>query len=121
MKLIIKDKRYHKEDPYVKRSIDRAVKKLLDRYQQYQLQNKTIDTVFNDDILIHDRLSGLFVYKCSINGMQFRLLYTIRNNKLLLISYYIKKKHSKEWIPFFEKVSKEYTEDLCEEEVCING
>lgn len=106
------DRQYKKADPYTKKVYDRAIKKLQHRLQQYLDQGKRIDNIFGDDILIHDIfLKSMYVYKCYINGMQMRILYTMsRDGKtLIIIAHYVKKDAPQEWLPYFEKVSKEYS------------
>ena len=66
-----------------------------------------LDTVFNDDVIIHDIIGGFYVYKCRANNNQLRLLYTMTKNKLVIVSHYIKKSdeanHNQTYIPHFER------------------
>lgn len=107
MKVVILDPTYKKANPNNKRCVDIGIKKLQQRFEQYQKQGKTIDTVFNDDVIIHDIIGGFYVYKCRANNNQLRLLYTMTKNKLVVVSHYIKKSdevnHNQTYIPHFER------------------
>lgn len=110
MKVIIKDPTYKKSDPNTKRCIDLGIKKLQQRISNYLNQEQQINQVFNDDTLIHDIICGFYVYKCRANNNQLRLLYTMNDNKLIILSHFIKKtdesNHNQAYIPHFEKVCK---------------
>ena len=107
MKVIIKDPTYKKSDPNTKRCIDSGIKKLQQRIENYTENGTTINRVFNDDVLIHDIICGFYVYKTKTCNNQLRLLYTIINDKLFVISHYIKKSdenmHNQAYIGHFEK------------------
>lgn len=108
MKVIIKDPAYKKSDPNTRRCIDLGIKKLQQRIEQYLDQDKPVNQVFNDDILIHDIICGFYVYKTKANNNQLRLLYTMNKNKLVVVSHYIKKSdealHNQTYIGHFERV-----------------
>ena len=107
MKITYLDPQYKKLDEYSQKVYRRAVKKLLNRLQYYLDQGKRIDNIFGDDILIHDIVEkNQYVYKCYINSMQMRILYTVKDDELIIISHYVKKDKPKEWLPFFENISK---------------
>jgi len=106
---IINDKMYKKEDKSTKRSIDKGIDKLEARLSEYLSRNIKIENVFNDDILIHDIINKHFyVYKCQVDKIQLRILYTVVNENLVVISHYCKKSPTKEYIGYFEKVSADY-------------
>lgn len=107
MKITYLDSQYKKLDEYSQKVYRRAVQKLVDRLQYYLNQGKRIDNIFGDDILIHDIFEkNQYVHKCYINGMQMRILYTVKNDELLIIAHYVKKDKPQEWLPFFKNVSK---------------
>lgn len=111
MKIIMKDVTYPKCDRHTQKTIDHAAEKLLDRLVLYYNQGKTIDTIFGDDILIHDIFEkDYYVYKCYINNVQMRLLYTMKGDKLIVVSHYIKKDKPQEWLPYFKHVAKKLVE-----------
>lgn len=109
LQIIINDKTYKKEDKSTKRSIDKGIVKLETRLSEYLNRNIKIENVFNDDILIHDIINKRFyVYKCQVDKIQLRILYTVVNENLVVISHYCKKSPTKEYIGYFEKVSADY-------------
>lgn len=109
LQTIINDKSYKKEDKSTKRSIDKGIIKLEARLSEYLNRNIKIENVFNDDILIHDIINKRFyVYKCQVDKIQLRILYTVVNENLVVISHYCKKSPTKEYIGYFEKVSADY-------------
>lgn len=109
LQIIINDKAYRKEDKSTRRSIDRGIVKLEARLSEYLSRNIRIENVFNDDILIHDIINKHFyVYKCQVDKIQLRILYTVVNEKLVVVSHYCKKSSTKEYIGYFEKVSADY-------------
>ena len=109
MKVIQNDKTYKKADKSTQRSIRRAVEKLQFRLSGYFEKGMRIETIFNDDILIHDIINKhYYVYKCCIDKIQLRILYTIRQGNLVIISHYCKKSPTKEYISYFEKVSSDF-------------
>lgn len=119
MKVKQHDRQYYKVDNYTRKVIDRAVGKLCDRLQYYLDQGKRIDNIFGDDILIHDIFAkNLYVYKCYINGMQMRLLYTVNGKTLVIVAHYIKKDKPQEWLSYFEKVGREYSKRYAPSSVC---
>lgn len=109
LQTIINDKTYKKEDKSTKRSIDKGIVKLEARLSEYLNRNIKIENVFNDDILIHDIINKRFyVYKCQVDKIQLRILYTVVNENLVVISHYCKKSPTKEYIGYFEKISADY-------------
>ena len=106
MKVVIKDPTYAREDKYTQRIIRMSIEKLKARYEQYHNQNKTVDDIYGDNVLIHDKINGFCVFKTHINRIQMRLLYTVRNDKIIIVSHFIKKDHPHDWIPYFENVTK---------------
>lgn len=109
LQTIINDKTYKKEDKSTKRSIDKGIIKLEARLSEYLNRNIKNENVFNDDILIHDIINKRFyVYKCQVDKIQLRILYTVVNENLVVISHYCKKSPTKEYIGYFEKVSADY-------------
>lgn len=109
MQTIINDKAYKKEDKSIKRSIDKGIVKLEARLDEYIRRNIKIENVFNDDILVHDIINKqYYVYKCQVDKIQLRILYTVVDDTLVVISHYCKKSPTKEYIGYFEKISAEY-------------
>lgn len=109
LQTIINDKTYKKEDKSTKRSIDKGIVKLEARLSEYLNRNIKIENVFNDDILIHDIINKRFyVYKCQVDKIQLRILYTVVDENLVVISHYCKKSPTKEYIGYFEKISADY-------------
>ncbi|MEE5993263.1 MAG: hypothetical protein V3G42_08485 [Oscillospiraceae bacterium] len=109
MKIIQNDRTYQKEDRSTKRSIDRGIMKLSEKLAVYFENHMTIETIFNDDILIHDIINKRFyVYKCQVDKIQLRILYMVQGDALIIVSHYCKKKSTKEYISYFEKISHTY-------------
>lgn len=109
MIVIQNDKDYKKEDQSTKRTIDKGINKLDARLSKYRMQKIKIENIFNDDILIHDIINKkYYVYKCRVDNVQLRILYTVVEDKLVIISHYCKKNPTKEYINYFEKVSSSY-------------
>ena len=103
---IIMDKTFFKEDKSTKRSIDRGIQKLEARLSEYLTKDINIENIFNDDVLIHDIINKRFyVYKCQVDRIQLRILYTVIDESMIIISHYCKKAPTKEYINYFEKVS----------------
>lgn len=108
-KTIIRDKMYNKADKSTKQSIDKGIAKLEARLYSYLNRNIKIENVFNDDVLIHDIINKRFyVYKCQVDKLQLRILYTVVDEGLIIVSHYLKKSPTKEYISFFERVSVDY-------------
>jgi hypothetical protein len=106
MKVVRRDKTYHKEKLDVQRSIDMAIDRLKERLQYYNDQNIEIGKVFGDDILIHDIINKYYyVYKCRVNQMQIRILYTVKDNKLIIISHWYKNRTNNDYIKYFKEVT----------------
>lgn len=106
MKIINKDILYDKENADTKRSIDMALSKLEERLSKYVVDQKIdVGKIFNDDVLMHDIINKrYYVYKCKANNMQIRLLYTVKNNKIILISHWYKKRTDTKYIQYFENI-----------------
>lgn len=106
MVIVQKDKAYTKVDKSTKRTINRGIEKLDARLSMYFSQNIRIENIYNDDVLIHDIINkNFYVYKCQVDSMQLRILYTVSEDKLIIVSHYCKKKPTKEYIPYFERIS----------------
>lgn len=100
------DKAFFKEDKSTKRSINRGIQKLEARLSEYLTKDIKIENIFNDDVLIHDIINKRFyVYKCQVDRIQLRILYTVIDESMIIISHYCKKAPTKEYINYFEKVS----------------
>lgn len=109
MKVVRKDKTYHKQKVDVQRSIDMAIERLKMRMLEYQEQNIEVGKIFGDDIIIHDIINKYFyVYKCRVNQMQIRLLYTMKDDKLIIISHWYKNRTNNDYIKYFKDVSNSY-------------
>lgn len=109
MKVVIKDPQYKKQDKSTQRSIDIGIEKLKNRLSTYIDQGKTLETIFGDNVLIHDCYEGgYYAYKCHINKIQLRLLYTLNKDKLIIFAHWIKKANyqtpSKTYMNYFENV-----------------
>lgn len=110
MTVVQNDKTYKKADKSTKRSIDKGIMKLQSRLAEYIDKNIKIENVFNDDILIHDIINKHFyVYKCQVDKLQLRILYTIHEDNLIIISHYCKKSPTKEYIAYFQKICSAYS------------
>lgn len=106
--IIIRDSKFSKLDKASQRTIKKGIEKLESRLSQYGDDIK-IENIFDDDILIHDIVNKKFyVYKCTIGKVQLRLLYTIKDDVLYIISHYFKKSSNKEWISYFENVADDF-------------
>lgn len=109
MKVVQNDKTYKKVDKSTKRSIDRGIMKLQSRLSEYLNKNIKIENVFKDDVLIHDIINKhYYVYKCHVDKLQLRILYTVHEDSLIIVSHYCKKSKTKEYIFYFERVSSDY-------------
>lgn len=109
MNIIRKNDMFMKEKKDVQRSINMGIRKLKQRLEEYQKQNISPDRVFNDDITKHDVINNCFyVYKCKVNQMQIRILYTVENDNVVIVSHYYKNRTNNDYIPYFEKVSSNY-------------
>ncbi len=113
MLVIQNDKTYKKTDKSTQKSISKGINRLIARLTDYASQNIAIENVLNDDILIHDIINKCFyVYKCQVDKIQLRILYTVSDGKLIIVSHYCKKKPTKEYIAYFEKVSAVYQKQI---------
>lgn len=112
-------------DPYLIKVVNKAVQKLIQRLSQYMSQGISIERVFNDDVIKHDIIcKSLYVFKCTSNGLQIRLLYTVKDDTIILISYFIKNKlnslDEQEWIGTFEKIGEKFLSSTVIEEEIIS-
>ena len=109
MKTVILDKDYKKLDKYTQKVIDKSIDTLQSRLNQYLGQNIKINKVFNDDVLIHDIINDMYVFKCRSYNIEIRLLYTMKGNTLKIMSFYIKNRtrtlSNQEWITKFKAVT----------------
>ena len=109
MKVVILDKDYKKLDKYSQKVIDKSIDILQARLNQYLGQNIRINKVFNDDVLIHDIINNMYVFKCRAFNIEVRLLYTMRGSTLKIMSFYIKNRtrtlSNQEWITKFKAVT----------------
>lgn len=103
MKTIMNNKKYEREDKSTKRSIDKGVSKLLDRITAYYNQGYSISNIFDDSVLVHDIINKhYYVFKCKVDKLQLRILYTVsKENEVIVVSHYIKKSPTKEYIDIF--------------------
>lgn len=110
MKIVRKDKSLTKENINVQRSVNIAVRRLNERLSQYvDVQHMDVGKIFNDDILMHDILNGTYyIYKCACNQMQIRILWTVEDNKLVIISYWYKNRTNNEYIRYFADLISKY-------------
>lgn len=101
--VIIANELYDKEDAYTRKIIDKGIEKLRQRLSQYKYNN--IADIHSDPVLIHDVIDGkYYVFKCSVNRIQIRILYTFENGDLTIISHQFKTRPGKDYIRYFEKV-----------------
>ena len=84
MKVVWEDTSYYKEKPDVRRSVDMAVATLKTRLTEYvDNQNISVRKIFGDDVMMHEIINKYFyVYKCKVNQMQIRILYTMRDDEV---------------------------------------
>ena len=105
MKTVMADKKYEKMDKSTKKVISQGISKLQSRYEYYD----GAKCIFNDDTLVHDIIrKHYYVYKCRVDKIQLRILYLAIDNNIIIISSYIKKKNTKEYIALFEKAVSDY-------------
>lgn len=106
MKVVWEDKTYRKEKPDVQRSIDMAVDRLKTRLSVYVDQNIEVGKIFGDDIMIHEIINKYYyVYKCKVNQMQIRILYTMRDGKLVIVSHWYKNRTNNDYIRHFKDIT----------------
>lgn len=110
MKIIRKDPAYSKEKLDVQRSVDMAVDRLHERLSSYiEDQKLEVGKIFGDDIVIHDIINKYFyVYKCRVNQMQIRILYTVRNGKLIILGHWYKNRTNNDYIKHFKQITSQY-------------
>lgn len=119
--MIIKEsKEYKRLDAYSKKTIDKSIRKLEDRYEAYKQQNFVITNIFGDDILIHDIIDKkYYVFKTQERNCQIRLLYMVDDNDNIdVISFFIKNrdnnlknytgKYEKKYISMFQETVKNF-------------
>lgn len=103
MNIIIEDKSFHKKDKYTQKIINKGIKRLMERLSQYN--GTDIDKIFGDNILIHDIIDkDKYVFKSRVNNVQLRILYTIIDGDLIILSHWCKKQTGKEYIRYFENL-----------------
>lgn len=109
MKVVRRDKAF-KEKIDVQRSIDMAIDRLQLRLANYAASPTfEIGKVFGDDVLIHDIINKYYyVFKCKVNQMQIRLLYTIKDGKLIIVSHWYKYRTDNGYIDYFKKAVCQY-------------
>lgn len=107
MKVVWEDTSYYKEKPDVRRSVDMAVAKLKSRLTEYvDNQNISVRKIFGDDVMMHEIINKYFyVYKCKVNQMQIRILYTMRDDKLVIISHWYKNRTNNDYIKYFKDIT----------------
>lgn len=92
-----KSKNFKKLDKYTQQTLNIAIEKLTNRYDEYRKQNIVITNLFGDDVIVHDIINDdLYVYKCQARGIQIRLLYEVdSNNKINVLDFFIKNHDNK--------------------------
>jgi hypothetical protein len=115
MKTFNRIKSYQKINKDTRKSIDKGIQKLRDRLNTYFSNNENINDIHGDGILIHDIYDEdgykFYVYKCRVLTMSLRLLYTIEDGNLVIVSYYIKEtpyNKINDYFKFFELECKIY-------------
>lgn len=108
MKVIYRDERYSKEKKDVQRSINMAVERLKKRLSVYvEGQHLEPNKIFGDDILIHDIVNKYwYVFKCKVNQMQIRILYTFEDGNLIILSHWYKNRTNNDWVYYFREITK---------------
>lgn len=112
MKTIIKDSTYPKLDKSLCTAINTGVKKLEKRLNTYFQHGQKFESIEMDDKLIHDAYikngKRFFLYKCRINHISLRLLYTFEDNDLVIVSHCMKKNSRYEYFDYFESMCEQY-------------
>ena len=122
MKVINEDPTYDRVNVNVRRSIDMAVERLIARLSPYVDQNIEIGKVFTDDILIHNIINKYFyVYKCRVNQMQIRILYTIRDGDLIIVSHWYKNRTNNDYIKYFIDITAPYRNSIQQTATIVGG
>jgi hypothetical protein len=90
-------KQFRKLGKSLQEQVNKAIKKLNNRYKEYEKQNIVIAKLFGDDVIIHDIIDdNLYVYKCRTKDVQIRLLYTVnKKNKIDVLDFVIKNDNMK--------------------------
>ena len=104
MNIIIRDPTLKKEDRYKQKTIMKGVDRLKQRLEQYN--GLDISRIFGDDILIHDIIDkDKYVFKCRVNNIQVRILYTVnQDGDLVILSHWCKQETNKDYIRYFESL-----------------
>lgn len=90
-----KSKQYKKLDKSLQEQVNKAIKKLENRYREYKKQNIAIAKLFGDDVIIHDIVDdNFYVYKCRTKDLQIRLLYTVNNKDNINVIDFVFKNHN---------------------------
>jgi hypothetical protein len=112
MKVINMIPSFGKIDASTRRGIYTGIKRLKERIETYIQYNGSFDNIGMDDKLIHDAYVSngkrFFLFKCRIKSMSLRLLYTLENDDIVIISYVCKKDSRYEYFDFFENACDEY-------------
>ena len=112
MKVINMIPSFGKIDASTRQGIYTGIKRLKERIETYIQYNGSFDNIGMDDKLIHDAYVSngkrFFLFKCRIKSMSLRLLYTLENDDIVIISYVCKKDSRYEYFDFFENACDEY-------------
>lgn len=112
MKVINMIPSFGKIDASTRHGIYTGIKRLKERIETYIQYNGSFEDIGMDDKLIHDAYVSngkrFFLFKCRIKSMSLRLLYTLENDDIVIISYVCKKDSKYEYFDFFENACDEY-------------
>ena len=112
MKVINMIPSFGKIDASTRRGIYTGIKRLKERIETYIQYNGSFENIGMDDKLVHDAYVSngkrFFLFKCRIKSMSLRLLYTLENDYIVIISYVCKKDSRYEYFDFFENACDEY-------------
>ena len=106
MKVIRQDNTYSRQNVNVRRSIDMAIDRLEQRLSTY-VDDQGIEAgkIFGDDVLIHDIINKkYYVFKTKVNQMQIRILYTVEDDKLIILSHWYKNRTNNYYITYFKEL-----------------
>lgn len=103
---------YDKVDKASKKAVNAGINKLKNRLASYG--NQDIRCTANSNYLIHDRYvfrnQLFFTYKTKAENAQLRILcwYDTKNNSVVLIAYYIKKKNKVKYYDLFRDIAESF-------------
>jgi hypothetical protein len=105
----------NKESPELQKAIYNGLENIAKIIFTYAEQGVAFSKVFNNDTLKYDQYkNGLFAYRHHDKSRtQLRLLYRVVETKgtcsIELVSFYVKRNDTKEYISYFTKLSEKYS------------